>query len=131
MFYARINKIKVFNNREGFPGLFNRAELRIYGYVTGYFGDTQSQSPSLTLGDLANLPDEARRKRLLEAVIDKAGKLSQSVYMEIDRVKDNQSITFGGCGHGALSQRADSLAFGYAGPGDRVEQRCAGFCLRA
>jgi hypothetical protein len=31
MFFARINKIKVFNNREGFLGLFNRrAELRIY-----------------------------------------------------------------------------------------------------
>jgi hypothetical protein len=29
MFYVRINKIKVFNNREGFLGLFNRAELRI------------------------------------------------------------------------------------------------------
>ncbi|MDR2425307.1 MAG: hypothetical protein LBD59_11405 [Prevotellaceae bacterium] len=37
MFYARINKIKVFNNREGFLGLFNRVEMRIYGYVTGYF----------------------------------------------------------------------------------------------
>ena len=36
MFYARINKIKIFNNREGFLGLFNRAEMRIYGYVTGY-----------------------------------------------------------------------------------------------
>jgi hypothetical protein len=33
MFYTRINKIKVFNNREGFLGLFNRAELRIYSYV--------------------------------------------------------------------------------------------------
>jgi hypothetical protein len=45
MFYARINKIKVFNNREGFPGLFNRAELRIYSYaanptgVSGHFLD--------------------------------------------------------------------------------------------
>ena len=57
------------------------------------------QSQTLTLGDLANLPDdEARRKRLLEAVIDEAGKFSQSVYMEIDRVKDNQSITFGDAG---------------------------------
>jgi hypothetical protein len=33
MFYARINKIKVFNNREGFLGLFNRAEMQIYSYV--------------------------------------------------------------------------------------------------
>jgi hypothetical protein len=29
MFYARINKLKVFDNREGFLGLFDRAELRI------------------------------------------------------------------------------------------------------
>jgi hypothetical protein len=34
MFYIRINKIKIFNNREGFLGLFNRAEMRIYSYVT-------------------------------------------------------------------------------------------------
>jgi hypothetical protein len=35
MFYARINKVKVFNNREGFLGLFNRrAELRIYSYLS-------------------------------------------------------------------------------------------------
>jgi hypothetical protein len=27
MFYARINKLKIFNNREGFPGVFNRAEI--------------------------------------------------------------------------------------------------------
>ncbi|MDR3267122.1 MAG: hypothetical protein LBT24_06100 [Tannerella sp.] len=33
MFYARINKIKIFNNREGFLELFNRAEIRIYSYV--------------------------------------------------------------------------------------------------
>jgi hypothetical protein len=33
MFYARINQIKVFNNREGFLGLFNRAEMQIYSYV--------------------------------------------------------------------------------------------------
>jgi hypothetical protein len=36
MFYTRINKIKVFDNREGFLGLFNRnAEMRIYSYVRG------------------------------------------------------------------------------------------------
>jgi hypothetical protein len=35
MFYVRINKIKIFNNREGFLGLFNRAEMRLYSYATG------------------------------------------------------------------------------------------------
>jgi hypothetical protein len=35
MFYTRINKVKVFNNRKGFLGLFNRsAELHIYRYVS-------------------------------------------------------------------------------------------------
>jgi hypothetical protein len=34
MFYTKISKIKVFDSREGFPGLFNkRAEVRIYSYV--------------------------------------------------------------------------------------------------
>jgi hypothetical protein len=31
MFYTRINKIKVFNNREGFLGLFNRTEHYPHG----------------------------------------------------------------------------------------------------
>jgi hypothetical protein len=30
MFYSRINKINVFDNREGFLDLFNNAEMRIY-----------------------------------------------------------------------------------------------------
>jgi hypothetical protein len=34
MFYTRINKIKMFDNREGFLWLFNkRVEIRIYSYV--------------------------------------------------------------------------------------------------
>ncbi|MDR1224982.1 MAG: hypothetical protein LBL07_19195 [Tannerella sp.] len=37
MFYTRINKIKIFNNREGFFGLFNSAEIRIYSYATASF----------------------------------------------------------------------------------------------
>jgi hypothetical protein len=68
MFYVRINKIKVFNNREGFLGLFNRAEMHIYSYVTASSvpfpvepaGSALSlQQPSLS--DLLELPDEAIR----------------------------------------------------------------------
>ncbi|MDR1602300.1 MAG: hypothetical protein LBS42_07730 [Tannerella sp.] len=60
MFYARINKIKFFNNREGFLGLFNRAELRIYSHVAGYsIGAVPSvpSVPPLTLADLFDLYD--------------------------------------------------------------------------
>jgi hypothetical protein len=53
VFYVRINRIRVFDNREGFLGLFNRAEMRIYSYVTGYAGT--GQPSELTPGDLAGL----------------------------------------------------------------------------
>jgi hypothetical protein len=76
MFYARINKLKVFNNREGFFGIFNRlAELRIYSYVAGSSYDSHSAAPTLRLSDLMDLPDAAaRRQRLLDAVVAEAGR---------------------------------------------------------
>jgi hypothetical protein len=58
MFYTRINKIKVFNNKEGFLGLFNRAEMRVYGYASG---DVPRGARALTVADLLELPDEAAR----------------------------------------------------------------------
>ncbi|MDR1897813.1 MAG: hypothetical protein LBR10_13595 [Prevotellaceae bacterium] len=103
MFYARINKLKVFDNREGFLGIFNRrAELRIYSYVAGYGNDfiaaTVGASP-LTLSDLMNLPDEAARKqKLLDAVLSETDKFAQSNSLEINGVKDNQTLLFGDSG---------------------------------
>jgi hypothetical protein len=45
MFYVRINKMKVFDNREGFWELFNRsAELRIYSLCTESGRDGRSYS---------------------------------------------------------------------------------------
>jgi hypothetical protein len=103
MFYTRINKIKVFDNREGFLGLFNRrAEMRIYSYARAL---TVSPAPELTyttgiaLSELIGLPDEAARKqRLLEAVLAEANHLAQSSYLEINGVKDKQSMLFGDSG---------------------------------
>ena len=70
MFYARINKIKVFDNREGFLGLFNkRAELKIYSYVKAPLSTVEKQSSPapLSISDLVDLPDEAARKQKLLA----------------------------------------------------------------
>jgi hypothetical protein len=98
MFYTRINKIKVFNNREGFLGLFNSAELRIYGYVTGETAGA-GLAPALTLSDLANLPDDPTRKeKLLEAVQSKIKHFAQSSSLEINGVKNNQTLLFGETG---------------------------------
>jgi flagellar protein FlgJ len=97
VFYVRINRIRVFDNREGFLGLFNRAEIRIYSYATGYAGT--GQPPELTLGDLAGLPDDrARRELLLQRVAAEIDRFSQSAFLEINSVKDNQDLTFGDAG---------------------------------
>jgi len=92
MFYARINKMKVFNNREGFLGLFNRAELRIYSYITTDGGD------SLPVSELLGLTEAERKKKLLDAVLSEAGKFAQSNTLEINGVKDNQTCSFGESG---------------------------------
>jgi hypothetical protein len=72
MFYIRMNKIKIFNNREGFLGLFNRAEMRIYSYATALFvGNGLSAGlsvPPLTLAAMLSLIDEHRKEKLLETV---------------------------------------------------------------
>jgi hypothetical protein len=94
MFYARINKIKVFNNREGFLGLFNRAEMRIYSHAAGYSVGTEPYVSPLTLADLIDLDDSARRQKLLDAVLSEAGLFAQSHSLEINGVRDNQTLTF-------------------------------------
>jgi hypothetical protein len=112
MFYARINKIKVFNNREGFLGLFNRAELQIYSLVSnptntsesGRIGDFSGQPkilpPPILLktDDLLSLSDKERKEKLLEAVLTETERFSQSYSLEINGVKDNQSLLFGESG---------------------------------
>jgi hypothetical protein len=104
MFYARVNKIKVFDNREGFLGLFNkRAEIRIYSYVKALTVSSAltntDYTAGITVSDLLELPDEAARKqRLLDAVLVEVNHLAQSSSLEINGVKDNQTLLFGDSG---------------------------------
>jgi flagellar protein FlgJ len=102
MFYARINKIKVFDNREGFFGLFNRAELRIYSLVTGRSSFTPplwgGAGGEVTIADLIDLTDEQRKEKLLEVVLSGVERFSESHSLEINGVKDNQSLVFGDAG---------------------------------
>jgi hypothetical protein len=52
MFYSRINKIKVFNNREGFLVLFNRgAEMRIYSCASNPGTEKGRYVPALSISD--------------------------------------------------------------------------------
>jgi hypothetical protein len=98
MFYTRINKIKIFNNREGFLGLFNSAEMQVYSHVVGTSAGMAGRV-GITLSELMGLPDEAARKqRLLDAVVAEAGHFAQSNSLEINGVKDNQTLLFGDSG---------------------------------
>jgi hypothetical protein len=94
MFYARINKVKVFDNREGFLGLFNRrAELRIYSLagdpssMSGKITESGFRNPFLHLNELLYLDEKARRERLLETVLAEAERFAQSTSLEINGVK--------------------------------------------
>jgi hypothetical protein len=105
MFYVRINKMKVFNNREGFLGLFNRgAEMRIYSYVlnpagtAGHVLESGRLLPPLTVSDLLPLDEKQRRELLLEQVLAESELLAQSKYLEVNGVKDNQTLLFGDSG---------------------------------
>jgi hypothetical protein len=104
MFYVRINKIKVFNNREGFLGLFNRAEMQIYSYVKPFALSTEAapepaRTDGVAISELLALPNaNARRQRLLDAVLAEASLPAQSTYIEVNGVKDNQSLLFGDAG---------------------------------
>jgi hypothetical protein len=99
MFYSRINKIKVFNNREGFLGLFNRgAEMRIYCYASNPGGQAGQSVPALSVSGLLSMNEKEREEKLLEQVLAEAGLFAQSKYLEINGVKDNQSLLFGDSG---------------------------------
>jgi hypothetical protein len=99
MFYSRINKIKVFNNREGFLGLFNRgAEMRIYSYDSNPGVEKGPYVPALSVSNLLSMNEKEREEKLLEQVLAEAGLFAQSKYLEINGVKDNQSLLFGDSG---------------------------------
>ncbi|MDR1222072.1 MAG: hypothetical protein LBL07_04220 [Tannerella sp.] len=99
MFYVRINRIKVFDNREGFLGLFNRgAEMRIYSYASNPGMEKGPYVPALSVSGLLSMNEKEREEKLLEQVLAEAGLFAQSKYLEINGVKDNQSLLFGDSG---------------------------------
>jgi hypothetical protein len=84
MFYTRINKIKVFNNCEGFLGYSIApigAGLAPALIPVGAEADRAGARPAPTLSDLAGLPDEAaRRQKLLEAAGGQHGESEDRLY---------------------------------------------------
>jgi hypothetical protein len=97
MFFIRLNKMKVFNNREADLFGLNRAEMRIYSRVSA---GTDTSLRTVTLADFEGLSNDPAgiTERLKKLVLDEAGGIAQFNFLEINGVKDNDSLYFGDAG---------------------------------
>jgi hypothetical protein len=93
MFYFRINKLRILDNRTSAFLFFKKdlADVKIVSFVTT---------------DNADLPeldawfrerDPAKKKALLAAAV--SGVVASRILTEVDHVKDNQTLTFGDTGY--------------------------------
>jgi acetoin utilization deacetylase AcuC-like enzyme len=118
MFYARVNKIKLLSNRKGFLELLNREKLRIYCRAlnpTGIsrmsdsysYGGMIDHPPNMLkftcnpIRKIEDLPDHDEKKckvRLLDTVLLEAYRFAESSILEVEEVKDNQTLLFGNSG---------------------------------
>lgn len=93
MFYFRINKLKLFDNRT--QGLFSfrrdLATIKIVSFVT----TENTDLPDLELWVREN--DPAKKQTLLANAV--AAVLASRILIPIEHIKDNQTITFGDTGY--------------------------------
>jgi hypothetical protein len=107
MFFVRINKIRIFSNREGFLGLFDRAEVRVYGLAGRPDAVVKVQDLITELSQLSDdKKEEALQKKLLDAVKAEAKNLQLLQMLPIRGVRDNQVLTFGD--EGILLYKSDT-----------------------
>ena len=93
MFFFRLNKITIFDNREG-KGLFffgrSRAEVKIMSFVATEF----IHMPDLSA--LQETVDPVVQKKLLEQAV--AAVIDSRILTTVQNVRDNQKLTFGDSG---------------------------------
>lgn len=86
MFYFRINKVKILNNRE----LLGKAEVSFLSFIT------VEETDFPKIDDLLAITDEKERKRLIEEAVTK---VTGSVQIpKIAKIRDKQNVTFGDTG---------------------------------
>lgn len=87
MFYLRLNKVRILNNRE----LLGKAEIQLMSFVT--LGDADFPM----LADFFKTNDDKQKKELIKQAVTKV--VSSRIMPEIQKIKDNQIIYFGDCGY--------------------------------
>lgn len=93
MFYFRIDRIRIFDNRERGFLFFKRdlAEIKLLSFITT--GDTAFPD----LDPFLRETDPDKKKKLAAAMVKQV--VSNRILATIDNVKDNQTITFGDTGY--------------------------------
>jgi len=87
MFYLRLNKVKILNNRE----LLGKGEIQLISFVN------PGESDFPMLNDFYYTNDENQKKELVKQAVNQV--LSSRVLPEIQKIKDNQTIYFGDTGY--------------------------------
>lgn len=95
MFYFRINKIKIFDNKEGrkILGLFGRdiAQVKLLSFIntnlTGFLPDME---------ELLLTNDSAKKKEIIKKAVETI--VSSRIFTPIENVKDNHQMIFGDTG---------------------------------
>ncbi|OFX16708.1 MAG: hypothetical protein A2033_12855 [Bacteroidetes bacterium GWA2_31_9] len=95
MFYLRLNKVRILNNRE----LLGKGEIQIMSFVT--LGEADFPN----FNEFFKTNDEKRKREIIENAVDKV--INSRVLPEIGKVKDNQVITFGDTG--LIVYKADNI----------------------
>lgn len=94
MFFFRINKVKIFDNREKkkFLGIFGRdlAQVKFLSFVSTEF----SAFPDLS--DFLSTNDAAEKKAIIKKGVESV--IASRIFTEIQNVKDNHVMTFGDTG---------------------------------
>lgn len=87
MFYLRINKIKIRNNRE----LLGKAEVQFMSFVT------RGESDFPMLQEFFDTNDEQKKKEVVKQAMEKV--ISSRIMVPIQKVKDGQEVFFGDTGY--------------------------------
>jgi hypothetical protein len=95
MFYFRLNRLFIYDNKEGkkFLGLFgpDTAELRLISFIA----TEHAQLPDMS--EFLQTTDETKRKKILQGAVEQV--VSSRVISEVDNIKDHGEVTFGKTGY--------------------------------
>lgn len=87
MFYVRINKVKILNNRE----MLGKGEIQLMSFVT------KGESDFPMLEDFFNTNNRMAKRKFVKQAIEKV--VNSRILMPIQKFKDNQEIFFGDTGY--------------------------------